>query len=86
MSIREQREVVGRVMHSNIILTQAAIDLQGYGFRRELIKLAAPLTKFNPVLTPKTANLFAELDGPLGEFARAILKVHPLAKMVNKPV
>ena len=29
---------------------------------------------------------FCELDSQLGEFARALLRVHPLSKIVNKPV
>jgi hypothetical protein len=86
MSIKTQREIFGRVMNTSIVLVQAAIDLAGYGFRSELIKLAAPISKVNPVLTPRTAHLFCELDSQLGEFARALLKVHPLAKVVNKPV
>jgi hypothetical protein len=86
MSIPKQREILGRIMNTNIALYQAAIDLSGYSLSRVVIKLPVPLSEMNPpVLTPRTANIFRELPGPFGELARK-LREHPLSKIVNKPV
>ena len=86
MSLPKQREVFARIMNTKVGLSQAAIDLSGYAFRREIIKYPVPVSEMPPVLTPRTAHIFSELDNQFGEFARALLRVHPLSKIVNMPV
>ena len=86
MSLPKQREVFARIMDTKVGLSQAAIDLSGYAFRREIIKYPVPISEMPPVLTPRTAHIFSELDNQFVEFARALLRVHPLSKIVNIPV
>lgn len=69
-----------------IALILAAIEHSGYTFRHERIKLPVPVDKLNPMMTPRTARIFAELQSPMGEFARALIEKHPLSRIVNKPV
>ncbi len=86
MSIEGQREIYDRVKDTKIALAQAAIDLTGYGFRREIIKYPVPIAQMGPWMSPRTAHIFRDLTNQRGEFARAVIQVHPLSKIVNKPV
>ena len=84
--ITEQRAIYDAVKDTRIILTLAAIDHRGYAFRRELIKMAVPVSKMNPWITPRTAHIFSHLTTPFGEIARHLIANHPMSKTVNKPV
>jgi hypothetical protein len=86
MPVEVQREAFGHVHKTDIALSLAAIGHAGYAFRRETVKFGVPISKMSPVLTPRTAHIFCELDSQLGEFARALLQVHPLSKIVNKRI
>jgi hypothetical protein len=81
-----QREVFGRIMETDIALNLAAVDHAGFGFRLERIKFGVPLSKMSPMMSPRTANIFKDLQSPMGEFARWMVEKHPLSKIVNKPV
>jgi hypothetical protein len=86
MSIEAQRETYDRVKETKIALALAAVDLAGYSFRREIIKYAVPISQMGPWMSPRTAHIFSALPNQRGEFARALIRVHPLSKIVNKPV
>jgi hypothetical protein len=86
MSIEAQREIFARVMNTNIGLALAAIDLSGYGFRREIIKYPVPISKMGPWMSPRTAHIFRELNSDRGAIARHLIEKHPMSRMVNKPV
>ena len=86
MSVEAQREVFARVMDTNIVLDLAAIDLSGYGFRRERIKMQVPINKMGPWMSPRTAHIFRDLTSARGEIARYLIEKHPLSKVVNKPI
>jgi hypothetical protein len=55
----------------------AAIDHRGYAFRRELIKMAVPVSEMMPWITPHTAHIFSHLKTPLGD-ARHLIANHPM--------
>lgn len=82
----EQRAIYDAVKDTRITLTLAAIDHRGYAFRRELIKMAVPVSEMNPWITPRTAHIFSHLTTPFGEIARHLISSHPMSKTVNKPV
>jgi hypothetical protein len=84
--ITEQRAIYDAVKDTRIALTLAAIDHRGYAFRRELIKMAVPVSELNPWITPRTAHIFSHLTTPFGEIARHLIASHPMSKTVNKPV
>jgi hypothetical protein len=86
MSIEAQREIYDRVKDTKVALALAAVDLAGYGFRREIIKYPVPISQMGPWMSPRTAHIFRDLPNQRGEFARALIQVHPLSKIVNKPV
>jgi hypothetical protein len=86
MSLEAQREIYDRVKDTKIALAQAAIDLTGYGFRLEIIKYAVPVSQMGPWMSPRTAHIFSDQANQRGEFARALIQVHPLSKIVNKPI
>jgi hypothetical protein len=86
MSIEAQREIYDRVKDTKVALALAAVDLAGYGFRREIIKYPVPISEMGPWMSPRTAHIFGDLGNQRGEFARALIQVHPLSKIVNKPV
>jgi len=83
--VMELREVFARVMDTPIAVSLLAVDHQGFSFREERIKFAVPISKMNPMLSPRTARIFCEMPGTFGEFARAILEKHPMSKVVNRP-
>jgi hypothetical protein len=85
-TVSEQREIYGQVMDTDIGLLLAAIDHVGYAFRHERIKYNVPYSKVGPVMSPRTAHIFSELNSARGEFARWMVDNHPLSKIVNKPV
>ena len=84
--VTEQRAIYDAVKDTRITLTLAAIDHRGYAFRRELIKMAVPVSEMNPWITPRTAHIFSHLTTPFGEIARHLIANHPMSKTVNKPV
>lgn len=84
--VTEQRAIYEAVKDTRITLTLAAIADRGYAFRRELIKMAVPVSEVNPWITPRTAHIFSDLEAPFGEIARHLIANHPMSKIVNKPV
>jgi len=84
--LTEQRAIYDAVKDTRISLALAAIDRRGYAFRRELIKMAVPVSEMNPWITPRTAHIFSHLTTPFGEIARHLIANHPMSKTVNKPV
>lgn len=84
--VAEQREIFGCVMNTDISLSLAAVDHSGFTFREERIKFGVPISKMQPMMSPRTAHIFFDLQGELGEFARWMVDRHPLSKVVNRPV
>ena len=82
----EQRAIYDALKESRIALTLAAVEHRGYAFRRELIKMAVPVSQMNPWITPRTAHIFSHLQTPFGEIARHLIANHPMSTIVNKPV
>ena len=81
MSVRNQREIWELVKDmKDVSLYLDAVSNWGYEFRREPIKLAGMK---NPILSPRTAHIFANQEGKHGEMARYLLEKHPLSGMVN---
>lgn len=79
-------EIYEQIKDTKIAIDLAAIDLSGFGFRRERIKYPVPFSQMGPWMTPRTANIFSNSNTALGEFARALIENHPMSKIVNKPV
>lgn len=67
MSISNQRSIWKMVKSRDISLHLDAISNWDYEFRREPIRL---LGNPNPIISPRTAHIFSEEDGTLGEMAR----------------
>jgi hypothetical protein len=84
--VAEQREIYARVMDTDVELFLAAVDHLGFAFREERIKFAVPYAKMGPMMSPRTAHIFAELQSQRGEFARWLVEHHPLSRVVNRPV
>ena len=84
MPIATQREIWQLVKDTKISLSLAAISNRGYEFRKEQIKYNEPVSKMPPVISPRTAHVFSEMGGPIGDTARFLLKNHPLSDVVNR--
>lgn len=84
MSHEVMHKIYERLKDTKIGLDIAAVDMTGFGFRRETIK--HPLSQTGLCLTPRTANIFSALNTPLGNLARTLLQSHPMSNIVNKPV
>jgi hypothetical protein len=84
--VPDQREIYARVKDTKIALSLAAIDHSGYAFRRERIKFDVPVSQVGPMMSPRTAHIFSDLQSQRGEFARWMVEKHPMSKAFNKPV
>ena len=83
MSVESQRDIWNRIKDTNISLNLAAIANWGYEFRKEPIKYDLPVSEMSPLISPRTAHIFSELDNQLGEMARWLIKKHKLSDVVN---
>ncbi len=84
--VPQQRAIYDAVKDTRIILALAAIADRGYEFRREVIKMAVPVSQMGPLITPRTAHIFSDLKTPNGDVARLLIANHPMSKIVNKPI
>lgn len=81
MPVENQRRIWETIKDRELSLHLDAISNWGYGFRREHIKL--PGMK-NPItISPRTAHIFSQNDGPIGDIARWQLKSNKLGQVVN---
>lgn len=82
--IARQKEMYGLIKPTTIGLTLSAVDNVGFGFRQERILFQGALR--NPMISARTAHIFSDTDTVFGEFARALIRVHPASPIVNKIV
>ena len=82
--IMQQREIYDLIKDTHVSLFLAAVANWGYQFRDELIKYEKPVSDIPPVISPRTAHIFSELDNDLGESARWVLKNHKYSDIANK--
>ena len=81
MPVSHQREIWELVKDmEDISLYLDAISNWGYEFRSEHIKLAGMK---QPMISARTAHIFADQEGTYGEIARWMIEKHPLSEMVN---
>lgn len=81
--VKEQREIYELVKDTRISLFLAAVANWNYMFRDELIKYNSPVSDKSPVLSPRTAHIFSEMNNDLGESARWMIKNHKHSEIVN---
>lgn len=84
--IKHQRNIWELIKHTNISLSLSAISNRGYEFRNEQIKLNASYPEYQPMISPRTAHIFKDHQGQLGELAKWMIEKHPLSHVVNKTV
>lgn len=82
MCVDNQRIVWKLVKDTNTSLFLDAISNWGYEFRKEPIKLA----ETGPIISPRTAHIFSEEKGTIGELARWQLESNKMAEVVNRTV
>ena len=81
MPVCRQREIWNLVKDlPDISLYLDAVSNWEYEFRKEPIKLAGMKS---PILSPRTAHIFADQEGTYGEIAHWLLEKHPLSEMTN---
>ena len=81
MTVCHQREIWESLKDMrDVSLYLDAVSNWGYEFRSEPIKLAG---MNNPILSPRTAHIFADQEGTYGDTARWLVEKHPLSGMVN---
>lgn len=83
MPVAAQREIWHKIKNTNISLNLAAIANWGYEFRKEPIKYNQPISEMNPLISPRTAHIFTELQNQFGEVARWMIKEHKLSDVAN---
>jgi hypothetical protein len=83
MPVEAQREIWHKIKNTNISLNLAAIANWGYEFRKEPIKYNQPVSEINPLISPRTAHIFTELQNQFGEIARWMIKEHKLSDVAN---
>jgi hypothetical protein len=85
-TIQNQKKIWSLVKDTHIALSLAAISNWGYEFRHEHIKFNKSVSELSPIISPRTANIFLDEGGSLGEVARWTIKNHKLSEMVNSTV
>ena len=80
MTVEHQRCIWEMVKDRDITLRLDAASNWGYEFRRENIKI--PGMK-NPIISPRTAHIFSEYTGTIGDVSRWQLRSNKLAEVVN---
>ena len=80
MAVEHQRRIWELVKDRDITLSLDAASNWGYEFRRENIK--TPGMK-SPIISPRTAHIFSEGAGAIGDISRWQLKSNKLADVVN---
>jgi hypothetical protein len=83
MNINTQKEIFEKIKDTNISLYLAAISNWGYEFRKEPIKYDKPVAELSPVVSPRTAHIFSDLNNEFGEMARWMIQEHDLSEVVN---
>lgn len=83
--LKDQRAIYAGISETPIALSLLAVDHQGFSFREERIKFDQPRSKMMPMISPRTAHIFADMPGVFGELARQLIKQHPMSKTVNLP-
>ena len=81
MKVCQQREIWNLAKDmTEVSLYLDAVSNWGYEFRSEPIRLAG---MDSPLISPRTAHIFSDQEGPIGEIAHYLLEKHPLSGMVN---
>lgn len=81
MKVGQQREIWNLTKDmTQVSLYLDAVANWGYEFRSEPIRLVG---MDSPLISPRTAHIFSDQEGPIGEIARHQLERHPLSGMVN---
>jgi len=83
MPVENQRDIWNKVKNTKITLNLAAIANWGYEFRKEPIKYDLPASQMTPVISPRTAHIFSDLENEFGEMARWMIKEHKLSGVAN---
>lgn len=81
MPIDAQRELWRMVKNTNLRLSLAAVSNWDYEFRHEPIKFPGDSTS-SPVMSPRTARIFVDEEGQLGDAARWLVDNHELSQFV----
>ena len=81
MKVSQQREIWNLVKDMpDVSLYLDAVANRGYEFRSEQIKLAG---LDSPIISPRTAHIFKDQEGPIGEIAHWQIENHPLSETMN---
>ena len=80
MTIVNQRSVWKLIKDTNIALYLDAVSNWGYKFRKEPVKLPG---MNSPIVSPRTAHIFSQQDGSIGDISRWQLESNDLAEIVN---
>lgn len=83
-SPKDAKLLFNKIKNTNIELNLAAISPWGYDFRYEPIKTNLPISEMNPIISPRTADIFKNVKGELGEAARWTISNHPMRNIVSK--
>ncbi|WP_174340948.1 DUF2971 domain-containing protein [Enterobacter sp. JMULE2] len=77
------RKIYNKLKDTHIALSIAALSNWKYEFRYEQIKLNEPVKNMSPMISPRTAEIFAEDKTALGDIARFMLERHPMSKVTK---
>jgi hypothetical protein len=83
--LHDQRAIYAGIMETPIALSLLAVGHRGFAFREERIKSNLPFSEVMPMISPRTAHIFADMQGTFGDLARALIEKHPMSKIVNLP-
>ena len=82
-TIKNQKLIWEKIKHTNIELKLATLANNEFQFRYDIIKYNVPIIKMNPMVNPRTAQIFLDEKGFLGEMAKIMFERHHMTEVAN---
>lgn len=81
--LEHQKSIWEKIKNTNIELRLAALANNDFQFRYDIIKYNVPVTEMNPIINPRTAPIFLDDIGLLGELAKWMYEQHHMSENIN---
>lgn len=81
--LEHQKLIWEKIKNTNIELRLAALANNSFQFRYDIIKYNIPFPKMNPLINPRTAQIFLDEKGFLGEMAKIMFERHHMTEVAN---
>lgn len=82
-NLENQKIIWNKIKNTNIELRLAALANNEFKFRYDIIKYNIPFPEMSPQINPRTAQIFLDEKGMLGEIAKFMYEKHHMTEIAN---